>query len=410
MKNISIQIFVLFMSFCCYSQTHWDKYSNNPVLTSGVGHWDNHLNYIGAVLYYNNRYHIWYNAYFITYNFKVGYAESTDGINWIKYPDNPVFEAGPTGSWDDGGWTRCGAVTMVHDTLHMWYTSDDGSMKNWAIGHATSIDGLKWVRDPANPVFTMEKENEWTYNWIEIHEVVHDGNTYHMWYVGGTYPENDSSIGHATSPNGTVWTRDSSNPVLSPGSPGDWDYPVLTWPTVVYDGSSFHMFYCGGEYQGEVFILDIGYAFSQNGTTWTKYKDNPVMKRGADNQDSRSLWTPNVLIDSVENKFKIWYRSISSTWQNYSYAESLLSGIEDMYLPLNELYIYPNPANDFITIETGIPGNYYIGVTSINGQLLLNKIVENREYVLDLSSFNSGIYLITVRSDNFIYIKKIVKL
>ena len=73
------------------------------------------------------------------------------------------------------------------------------------------------------------------------------------------------------------------------------------------------------------------------------------------------------------------------------------------------LKIYPNPTNHLITIETDIPGNYNIDITSINGQLILNKVMVGTDYQLDLSPFQSGVYFITVRTKDFVATRKIVK-
>jgi len=259
MKKFYLLSLLVIISLNLLCQTVWVKYSGNPVFQGDAGEWDDKLNYIASVIFYDDLYHMWYSGQITSGVFKLGYATSPDGINWNKKNSgNPVFEDAPSGSWDDT-WTRCGDVTLVNDTLHMWYTAEDGDF-NWAIGHATSTDGVNWTRDPGNPVCTTKIENDWIYTWIEIHDVVHDGSIYHMWYCGGNYPEEDEGyIGHATSPDGSVWTRDPSNPALSPGSPGDWDYPMLYLPTIVYDGSAFHMWYAGGGFQGDLLILDIGY-------------------------------------------------------------------------------------------------------------------------------------------------------
>jgi len=72
--------------------------------------------------------------------------------------------------------------------------------------------------------------------------------------------------------------------------------------------------------------------------------------------------------------------------------------------------IYPNPANTFLTIETKISGLYDITITSQNAQQLFNGYIKGTTHQLDLSSFRKGIYFITIRSENFVTTRKIVKL
>jgi hypothetical protein len=71
--------------------------------------------------------------------------------------------------------------------------------------------------------------------------------------------------------------------------------------------------------------------------------------------------------------------------------------------------IYPNPANDVLTIETVQPGIYSIELTLINGQLLYNSKIERSTHQIDLSSFEKGLYLITIRSRDYVKMEKIVK-
>ncbi len=76
----------------------------------------------------------------------------------------------------------------------------------------------------------------------------------------------------------------------------------------------------------------------------------------------------------------------------------------------SELSIYPNPTNNFLTIETEQPDHYSINITSLNGQLIYSTIMEGTTHQIDLSSFQKGIYFITIRSDEFVTTRKIIKL
>jgi len=73
------------------------------------------------------------------------------------------------------------------------------------------------------------------------------------------------------------------------------------------------------------------------------------------------------------------------------------------------LSIYPNPTNDLLTIETSQPGQHFIEITSLNGQLLYTDRMEGPTHQIDLSSFEKGLYLITVRSRDFVRTEKIIK-
>ncbi len=75
----------------------------------------------------------------------------------------------------------------------------------------------------------------------------------------------------------------------------------------------------------------------------------------------------------------------------------------------DEFYIYPNPANGLLTIETNQHGQHFIEITSLNGKLIYIDKVEGPTHQIDLSSFQKGVYFITVRSRDCVITKKIIK-
>ncbi len=63
-----------------------------------------------------------------------------------------------------------------------------------------------------------------------------------MWYLG--VDQNfDGATGYATSPDGITWTKDTLNPVLEPGSAGEWDNVAAAAGAVLFDGSHYRMWY-----------------------------------------------------------------------------------------------------------------------------------------------------------------------
>jgi hypothetical protein len=72
--------------------------------------------------------------------------------------------------------------------------------------------------------------------------------------------------------------------------------------------------------------------------------------------------------------------------------------------------IYPNPANDLLTIETYMPSLYSIEISSMNGHLLFTGKMEGTTHQINLSSFQGGIYFITIKSKDFVTTRKIIKL
>ncbi|MGW8316589.1 MAG: T9SS type A sorting domain-containing protein, partial [Bacteroidales bacterium] len=82
--------------------------------------------------------------------------------------------------------------------------------------------------------------------------------------------------------------------------------------------------------------------------------------------------------------------------------------VEDLWI--GDLSIYPNPTYTLLSIETITSELIVIEITSLNGKLILSKELEGTSHQLDLSSFQKGVYIITIRSKDFITTRKVVKL
>ena len=73
----------------------WKPYAGNPVFTgTGKDTWDQHIRERGYILKEDDGYHLWYTGYRDGKDpvMTLGYATSTDGIEWTRYDGNPVFE------------------------------------------------------------------------------------------------------------------------------------------------------------------------------------------------------------------------------------------------------------------------------------------------------------------------------
>jgi hypothetical protein len=86
---------------------------------------------------------------------------------------------------------------------------------------------------------------------------------------------------------------------------------------------------------------------------------------------------------------------------------SSTTNVYDVKAPI--VRIYPNPANDLLTVETSQPGQQFIEITSLNGQLLYTDRLEGPIHQIDFSSFQKGLYFITIRSRDYVRTEKIIK-
>jgi predicted GH43/DUF377 family glycosyl hydrolase len=238
-----------------------------------------------CVLRVGNEWWMWYNGRAADcFTGQIGLAKSSDGLRWIKVNNGqPVFRHGPAGTFDS---TKVDhpAVLQFGDKFHMWYTAGD-QRSRYKIGYATSPDGVNWQREQnAQPVLRSGKKGKFD-DQVVLHPAVlcDDEGLLHMWY-NGVGPQKGFRIGHATSHDGIHWTRQNDgNPVLSPGNVDghteDYVYNVM----VLLEDNVFHMWYSSAfGLQQNIFKPNssaIVYAWSQDGTNWTK-DPKPVFYNG----------------------------------------------------------------------------------------------------------------------------------
>ena len=193
----------------------------------------------------------------------------------------------------------------------MWYCGVD-DISSTGIGYATSTDGINWSKYPGNPVFWVGSSGEWDGVDISSPHVLITDTGYEMWYAG--YDGSHWQIGHATSTDGTTWGRDPENPLLSVGSPGEWDNAGVSNPCVLYTGTRYEMFYTGNDgSQG----YRIGYAVSTDGVNWQKYPENPVLDVGVQGEwDEQRVADASVL--ATGTSYKMWYHGFSADSPWYS--------------------------------------------------------------------------------------------
>jgi predicted GH43/DUF377 family glycosyl hydrolase len=181
------------------------------------------------------------------------------------------------------------------------------------IGLATSDDGLTWTKYAGNPVLEAGEAGEWDDGYVYGPEVIFNGSTYEMWYGGMHEWLGFSEVGYATSADGIEWTKHPGNPVMSP-TPDSWDEAAV-WPrTTLFDGERYRMWYSGalgGTPSPQSW--DIGYAESVDGVSWVKHPV-PVLSGGVgDVWDHYVIWDPDVHYDG--STYQMWYTGL-----NYDHA------------------------------------------------------------------------------------------
>lgn len=255
------------------------------------GEWDGEMVRYPHVLEDGAAYKMWYVGAALTGPSSVGYATSSDGITWTRYPD-PVLEPGAAGEWDSDGFEAPFVIKENDTSYRMWYTGY--GQPGPAIGYATSTDGIHWTKHPGNPILTAGSDG-WN-NEAVYHSFVLQASGAYTMYL--TTNGNDGSgsaphMAYATSSDGLAWTLGSA-PLF------DRTWEAWFWdPTVIQDGGQYRMWYSAWAGEGVM-----GYVTSTNGLDWTN-AGGPVFTGTAGEWDEGAAIDPSVLPEG--GGYTLWY-------------------------------------------------------------------------------------------------------
>ena len=292
----------------------------------------------------------------------IGYATSPDGIQWTKHTGNPVF-AGGTAAWEVYA-VWC-SVLKEAVGYSMWYTGVNATRDTLRIGRATSTDGLNWNRDTVNnPVINHGSWGAWDDGSVLLPYIVTIEGRQCLIYTGRhNYDNPPWHLGAAWSTNGgTTWTKDISNPVLSPGPVGSWDASYMQSGNVLLRDGTLHMWYSASSLSTSEYRWSIGHATA------------PAFVEAADRQHG------------VPVSFTLG--------QNY-----------------------PNPFNPSTTIRYSLPSRSLVTLTVFNtlGQQVATLVQGEQEagyheVQFDGSGLASGVYVYRLQAGDFVQSLKLTLL
>ncbi len=82
-------------------------------------------------------------------------------------------------------------------------------------------------------------------------------------------------------------------------------------------------------------------------------------------------------------------------------------GVENM--KHNSVSIYPNPTNGIINVELSNNNTHQLTISDIMGKILVKRTTDEQNKTINLSNFESGIYIISIQTDKEIFKTKIIK-
>lgn len=268
--------------------TGWTKNPGGPVLGGQYG-----TCFDISVLHEVGKYRMW-----VSWRPKqsVAITESQDGIDWsapeIVLPPNPV-----TG-WEDD--VNRPVVVRRDDGYHMWYTGQTKGKSK--IGYAKSSDGLRWIRQSAQPV--LEASLSWENVAVMCPHVMWDkkNHVWKMWYSAGEQYE-PNALGYATSTDGLIWKKYADNPVMTADPKIEWEKDRVTAAQIIYWKGWYYSFYIGFR---DVDHAQIGLARSKDGITgWIRHARNPIVSPTPDGWDADACYKPYAVY--ADGRWMLWY-------------------------------------------------------------------------------------------------------
>ena len=90
-------------------------------------------------------------------------------------------------------------------------------------------------------------------------------------------------------------------------------------------------------------------------------------------------------------------------------SSTLKTGIKNN-IPAEGIKIFPNPAFDFIMINTGDAGaGYLVEIFDITGKKIISDRLKTKTTTLDLRNANPGMYMIRLSGNGQIVTRRIIK-
>lgn len=320
-----------------------ERYTSSPLININSSSWESKEVSFPVVLYEKGLYKMWYGGNDGSY-WSIGYAISLDGINWIKYPNNPVIRWNnlPEEPKDYKEHT----IIKENGIYKMWYEAARSPSTISTIGYSISNNGINWTH--VNYKVLSPSQN-WDSLGLVHPFVLKDSDEYKMWYFG-TNPNEKWKGGFATSNDGINWTPYPNNPILFKTK--TYEYDQFDGTSVIKENDIYKMWYHTNVFNVP-WQTNICYATSSSGINWVKDESGPVLSAGAAGTlDSISLSAGFSL--QQPNTLFYWYGAKSKI-DNISASRIGLAYEGSKPTPLPTMTGFPTPTPSLAPTPTPTP-------------------------------------------------------
>jgi hypothetical protein len=366
-------------------------------------------------------------------------AYSLDGIYWKRYGDQPVLLSGPDDAWDSHyvyAWT----VIEEDEYYHMWYSGGD-TASHKGIGYAISTDGINWTVNPDNPISHIDDDVTWRNARTYTPSVLKVDETYQMWFSGKDSLGSDYSIGYATTtpsplevildiipgidPNVIPWNKrgfitaavigthdfdvkniDISTIRLENEAPVRASFRDITAPKTDRKDTHIHSHRRRDGYPDLVLTFRI---YNLLGSVSREEASNKIALTltGSLNDGRQIVGQDSVII--ITRKRKNFPKSTHGYHLHKPASEAGEICPKEYTLSKN----YPNPFNPTTTIKYALPTDVHVTLTiyNLNGQVVEQLIDQNQNAGFYSIQWNaaqlpSGIYLYRIQAGDFQHVQR----
>jgi len=197
----------------------------------------------------------WNRRVSVSVDTSIGLAISKDnGLSFQKFGDGPVLSS----TLNEPCLVGDAFVKIINGVFHMWYifgtgwkkfTPESNPDRTYKIGHATSMDGIEWVKE-GRQIISDElgaDESQALPTVIEINGVFHMFFCFRESFDFRSNKNRGYRIGHAFSNDLKNWIRDDQNPKLEQKE-SDWDSDMQCYPHVFSCDGKIYLLYNGNEF------------------------------------------------------------------------------------------------------------------------------------------------------------------
>ena len=149
-------------------------------------------------------------------------------------------------------------------------------------------------------------------------------------------------------------------------------------------------------------ILDSGtemYVNSYDGSQWYEFPD-------AQNQAGSDITTADIAMHNNEPVIAFTEENILHVKK---FSASSPTNLENQQLSSSRMRCFPNPTDGIIEVSAPESGIYTIEIKSLTGQLIHSGILSGKSKKLDLSAYRDGVYFVTLRNEEYIETRKIIR-